>query len=155
MPGAVVFDGRHDFYRAAISAESGSRAVGIIRDLASQDELQAALLHPGRLMGWGVELLCGVAAAWHRLAGKELELDLVLRCSEEGQAPRVVAREHTGVSLDRQAPVQLDLIDGGPVELYALVSEDSRAGVENGLDERGEASSDGGGVACPLESAPL
>ena len=90
------------FSRVAMLVDPGSRAVGIIRDLASRDEFQAALRQPKRVLGRGVELLCGVAEAWHRRAGEELERDLVLRCSEEGTASRVVARELTGASVDLQ-----------------------------------------------------
>ena len=40
--------------------------------------------------------------------------------------------------------------------LHGLLSEGARAGVENSCDERrGEASSGGSAVACPLKSTPL
>ena len=77
-----------------------------------------------------MELLCGVAEAWHRRAGEELERDLLFRCSEEGSAPRVVARELTGASVDLKSPVRPDLIEDGPVQLHGLVSESARAGVD-------------------------
>ena len=95
----------------AIRADTGSRAVGIARDWASHDGLQAALLHPDRVLGLKVGLLCGVAAAFHRRAGEELEPYLALCCSEKGSATRVVARELTGASMDRKASLRPDLID--------------------------------------------
>ena len=100
LPGAVVFDARHIFYGLAIRADTGSRAASIIRDWASQDGLQAALRQPGRALGRRVELLFGVAAAWHGRAGVELERNLSRRSSEEGPAPRVVAQELTGANAD-------------------------------------------------------
>ena len=80
-----------------------------------------------------MEVLYDVAAAWHRRACEELERDLVLRCSEVGSAPRVVARELTGASVDLQAPVRAYLIEDCPVQLHDLVSEGARAGVEDGF----------------------
>ena len=70
-----------------------------------------------------MELLCNVAAARHRRAGEEVERGLVVRCSEEGPAPRVVAQDLTCVSADLQAPVRPDLVEDGPVQLNALASE--------------------------------
>ena len=57
-----------------------------------------------------MELLRGVAAAWHRRAGEELERGLVLYCSEEGPVFPVVARELTGAGVDPQAPIRPGLI---------------------------------------------
>ena len=144
------------FKGVAIRADTGSRTVGTIRDWASPHGLQAALRQPECVLGWKVVLLCGVAAAWHRRAGKELERDFPPRCSEEGPAPRVLARRLAGESVDLQAPLRPDLIENGPAELHDLVSESARAGVEDGFDERrGEDSSGGSAVACPLGSTPL
>ena len=58
--------------------------------------------------------------------------------------------------MDLQAPVRPDLIGDGPSQLYGIVPEGARPGVEGGFDgRRGEASSGNSAVACPLESAPL
>ena len=65
------------------------------------------------------------------------------------------SRELTGAGVEHQAPVRPDLIEDGPVGHHGIFSEVVRAGVENGLDGLGEASSGGGVVACVLESAPL
>ena len=70
-----------------------------------------------------MELLCGVAATWHRRAGKELERDHAPRFSEEGSAPRIAARELTGASVDLQAPVQPDLIEAFLCSSAALCSK--------------------------------
>ena len=80
--------------------------------------------------------MCRVAVARHRRAGKELERDLFLRCSDEGPASRVVARELTGASVDLRAPVRPDLVEDGPVQLHGLVSEGARTGVEGGFGGR-------------------
>ena len=69
--------------------------------------------------------------------------------------PLGLSRELTGASVKRQAPVRLDLFKDGPVGLHGIVSEGVRAGVENGLDGRGEASGGSGVVVCVLESASL
>ena len=68
-----------------------------------------------------------------RRASEELERDLVFRRSEEGSAPRVVAREFTGARVDPLSPVQPDLFEDFPVQLLNLVSEGARAGVEDGV----------------------
>ena len=63
-PGADVFDARNGFKGMAIRVDPSSRVVGIIRDWASSDGLQAALRQPERVLGCRAGLLWGVAAAW-------------------------------------------------------------------------------------------
>ena len=84
LPEAAVFDAHR----------------GFLGDWASQDGFQAALRQPESVLGLIGEVLCGVAVAWHRRAGEEMEQDPALRCFEEGSAPRFVARELTGASVD-------------------------------------------------------
>ena len=100
--------------------------------------------------------LCGEAAVSQRRAGEELERGIALRRSEKDSAPRVVAREFTGASVDLQSLVRPDLIEDGPLQLLNLVSKGDRVGVEDGFGgRRGEASSGGSVYACLLDSAPL
>ena len=81
-------------------------------------------------------LLCGVAAAGHRRAVEGLERDLLFRCSEEGSAPRVVARVLTGASEDLKAAIRPDLIEEGPVRLHDLLPQGARADKGGGFDGR-------------------
>ena len=82
-----------------------------------------------------MELLCGVAAARQWRAGEELERELALRCSEEGSAPRVVARELTGASVKLQSQVRPDLIEDGHPRLPLLGGHIATASLLNPLPD--------------------
>ena len=129
--------------RMAMRVDPSSRTVGVIRDWASQDGLQAAF--------WADE--------WYSCAVKRQRGIGVPVMNWSETLPSAALRDARRFGSSRessQAPVRPDLIKDGLVQLLNPLSEGDRAGVEGDfVGRRGEASSGVSVVACPLDSDPL